>query len=63
MGPALGRDARVEKIRRHLREGTMIPKEDFLDFVNIYPRFYQAGFKLRPGLTKWIEENRTKVLR
>ncbi|KAK5651248.1 hypothetical protein OQA88_12656 [Cercophora sp. LCS_1] len=62
MVPAPGRDARVDKIRRHLREGTTIPKEDFLDFVNVYPHFHQAGYKVRPGVAKWIEENSDTVL-
>lgn len=62
MHPARGRDPRVDKIRRHLREGTTIPKEDLLDFVNVYPRFWESGWKVRSGLVKWINRNSETVL-
>ncbi|KAK4447230.1 hypothetical protein QBC34DRAFT_410143 [Podospora aff. communis PSN243] len=57
-----GRDARVEKIRHRLREGVAIPKEEFLDFVNVYSHFHETGWKVRPALAKWIQENGDTVL-
>jgi len=56
------KDARVEKLRRLLREGSVITKYDFLDFVSVYKHFHEAGFKVRPTLTKWIQENHKTVL-
>ncbi|KAK0623796.1 hypothetical protein B0T14DRAFT_553883 [Immersiella caudata] len=56
------RDLRVEKLRKLLRERSIISKEDFLDFVNVYEHFYDAGFKVRPTLSKWFQENQEKIL-
>ncbi|KAK4444375.1 hypothetical protein QBC34DRAFT_415404 [Podospora aff. communis PSN243] len=56
------KDHRVEKLRKLLREGSTITKEDFLDFVVVYKHFYEAGFKLRPGLAKWFQENEKTIL-
>lgn len=54
---SLAKDSRVEKIRKHLRDRTDITKSDFLDFVQVYPYFHEAGWVVRPELLEWIEKH------
>ena len=57
-----GRDNRAEKLRRCLREGVPVLKEDFFDFLQVYPFFQELGFRLRPALAEWIKQNHATVL-
>jgi len=57
-----GRDNRAEKVRRCLREGVPVLKEDFFDFLHVYPFFQELGFRLRPALAEWIKQNHATVL-
>jgi len=58
---SLAKDARVEKIRKHLRDKTVITKSDFLDFVQVYRYLNEAGWVVRPELLEWIERNVEQV--
>jgi len=60
MGSA--RDPRVQKIQRYIKFNTTITKNDFLDFVGVYTHFHEAGYVVRPNLTKWIQEHISDVL-
>jgi len=30
--------------------------------VKLYPHFHQAGYKIQPGIAKWIQDNSDTVL-
>ncbi|KAK0631106.1 hypothetical protein B0T17DRAFT_507524 [Bombardia bombarda] len=65
---SLSNDYHVDKIRRELKKGAedvnyaaVIPKEMFLDFVEVYGGFHAAGPKLRPRLVAWMKDNKSEV--